>query len=71
MASLLGKEIHLKHKAPVIAIHIIDGRGYPISDAFEEEPKGLVPPQRVLICSEEQLKVGSLSLSSRCSSDVE
>lgn len=56
----LGKEIHLKHKAPVIAIHIIDGRGYPISDAFEEEPKGLVPPQRVLICSEEQLKVFTL-----------
>lgn len=56
----LGKEIHLKHKAPVISIHIIDARGYPISDPFEEEPKGLVPPQRVLICSEEQLKVFTL-----------
>ncbi|KAH8042006.1 hypothetical protein HPB51_019747 [Rhipicephalus microplus] len=56
----LGKEIHLKHKAPVISIHIIDARGYPIADPFEEEPKGLVPPQRVLICSEEQLKVFTL-----------
>lgn len=56
----LGKEIHLKHKAPVISIHIIDARGYPISDPYEEEPKGLVPPQRVLICSEEQLKVFTL-----------
>ncbi|KAL1413922.1 hypothetical protein MTO96_007971 [Rhipicephalus appendiculatus] len=48
------------HKAPVISIHIIDARGYPIADPFEEEPKGLVPPQRVLICSEEQLKVFTL-----------
>ncbi|XP_064461084.1 lethal(2) giant larvae protein homolog 1-like isoform X2 [Ornithodoros turicata] len=58
--SVLGKEIHLKHKAPVISIHIIDARGYPVSDPFEAEPKGLEYPQRVLICSEEQFKVFTL-----------
>lgn len=64
MTSQLAKEIHLKHKAPIIAINVIDGNGIPLPDSYEVI-KGVckVPTasgHRVLICSEEQFKVFNL-----------
>ena len=64
VSSQLAKEIHLKHKAPIVAIQIIDGNGLPLPDSFEVI-KGIakVPTasgHRVLICSEEQFKLFNL-----------
>lgn len=59
---LIGKEIQLKHRAPVIAIQILDGLGHPLPEPFEVEKKkakaaDLNGNHRVIICSEEQFKV--------------
>ena len=48
---VLGKEIQLKHKAPVIAIEVLDNNGVPVN-----ESKGEAVPHKVLIVSEEQFK---------------
>lgn len=50
VVSQLGKEIQLKHRAPVLSIHVVDNKGCPVR---RETP----PPHRVLIISEEQIKV--------------
>ncbi|XP_012284350.1 lethal(2) giant larvae protein homolog 1 isoform X2 [Orussus abietinus] len=61
----LGKEIQLKHRAPVIAITILDGSSIPLPEPFEAE-KGVCPgpdmasPHRVAIASEEQFKIFNL-----------
>ncbi|XP_058798890.1 lethal(2) giant larvae protein homolog 1 isoform X2 [Phymastichus coffea] len=61
----LGKEIQLKHRAPVIAITILDGSNVPLPEPFEAE-KGICPgpdmasPHRVVIASEEQFKIFNL-----------
>lgn len=61
----LGKEIQLKHRAPVIAITILDGSSIPLPEAFEVE-KGVSSgpdmnsPHRVVIASEEQFKIFNL-----------
>ncbi|XP_043508868.1 lethal(2) giant larvae protein homolog 1-like isoform X2 [Frieseomelitta varia] len=61
----LGKEIQLKHRAPVIAIAILDGSSIPLPEPFEAE-KGVSPqpdiasPHRVIIASEEQFKIFNL-----------
>ncbi|XP_016911158.1 lethal(2) giant larvae protein homolog 1 isoform X8 [Apis cerana] len=61
----LGKEIQLKHRAPVIAITILDGSSVPLPEPFEAE-KGVSPgpdmasPHRVVIASEEQFKIFNL-----------
>ncbi|XP_043284182.1 lethal(2) giant larvae protein homolog 1 isoform X3 [Venturia canescens] len=61
----LGKEIQLKHRAPVIAITILDGSSVPLPEPFEAE-KGVTPgpdmtaPHRVVIASEEQFKIFNL-----------
>ncbi|KAK2584774.1 hypothetical protein KPH14_007097 [Odynerus spinipes] len=61
----LGKEIQLKHRAPVIAITILDGSNVPLPEPFEAE-KGVSPgpdmasPHRVVIASEEQFKIFNL-----------
>ncbi|KAL6442935.1 hypothetical protein ACFW04_002747 [Cataglyphis niger] len=61
----LGKEIQLKHRAPVIAITILDGSSVPLPESFEAE-KNIVPapdmtsPHRVVIASEEQFKIFNL-----------
>ncbi|XP_076225402.1 LLGL domain-containing protein l(2)gl isoform X7 [Nomia melanderi] len=61
----LGKEIQLKHRAPVIAITILDGSNVPLPEPFEAE-KGVCPgpdmasPHRVVIASEEQFKIFNL-----------
>jgi hypothetical protein len=56
----LGKEIQLKHRAPVIAVAVIDGTNSPLPEPFAVEKgssKQQEPPHRVVICSEEQFKV--------------
>ncbi|XP_012234914.1 lethal(2) giant larvae protein homolog 1 isoform X1 [Linepithema humile] len=61
----LGKEIQLKHRAPVIAITILDGSSVPLPEPYEAE-KGVTPgpdmtsPHRVVIASEEQFKIFNL-----------
>ncbi|XP_011703829.1 PREDICTED: lethal(2) giant larvae protein homolog 1 isoform X4 [Wasmannia auropunctata] len=61
----LGKEIQLKHRAPVIAITILDGSGVPLPEPYEAE-KGVTPgpdmtsTHRVVIASEEQFKIFNL-----------
>lgn len=61
----LGKEIQLKHRAPVIAITILDGSSVPLPEPYESE-KGVAPgpdmtsPHRVVIASEEQFKIFNL-----------
>ena len=32
---ILGKEIQLKHRAPVISIQVLDVRGFPLTDCSE------------------------------------
>lgn len=66
---MLAKEIQLKHKAPVIAIQVLDAGGVPIPD-----PKGdnnspgveTTQPHRVLIASEEQFKMFMLPTLKPC-----
>jgi lethal(2) giant larvae protein len=58
----LGKEIQLKHRAPVVHIILLDGIGSPIPIPGEVEAglahsPDLVGPHKVVICSEEQFKV--------------
>ncbi|XP_022916419.1 lethal(2) giant larvae protein isoform X2 [Onthophagus taurus] len=61
----LGKEIQLKHRAPVIAIAVLDGASKPLPEPLEVE-KGLASlpdptqPHRVVIASEEQFKIFTL-----------
>ncbi|XP_013199710.1 lethal(2) giant larvae protein homolog 1 isoform X2 [Amyelois transitella] len=60
----LAKEIQLKHRAPVIAITVLDGASVPLPDPLEVERGVSALPEpgthRVLITSEEQFKVFSL-----------
>ncbi|KAJ9577607.1 hypothetical protein L9F63_005794, partial [Diploptera punctata] len=61
----LGKEIQLKHQAPVIAISVLDGVSCPLPEPFEIEKAGAKhpdtsSPHRVVICSEEQFKIFTL-----------
>ncbi|GFG32827.1 hypothetical protein Cfor_06328 [Coptotermes formosanus] len=59
----LGKEIQLKHRAPVIAVAVIDGTNSPLREPYEVEKgssKQQDSPHRVVICSEEQFKIFTL-----------
>ncbi|GAB6025766.1 UDP-N-acetylmuramoyl-L-alanyl-D-glutamate--2, 6-diaminopimelate ligase, variant 4 [Chamberlinius hualienensis] len=65
VACRLGKEIQLKHRAPVVAINIVDSSNTPLADhadAVRNHQKSLanVGGHRVVICSEEQFKVFTL-----------
>lgn len=51
----LGKEIQLKHRAPVIGVSVIDGASNAVEP--DSKPGDTVPPHRVIICSEEQIKI--------------
>ncbi|XP_014285464.1 lethal(2) giant larvae protein isoform X3 [Halyomorpha halys] len=54
VACQLGKEIQLKHRAPVINISIMDGNCNSVDTSrLDNHP----PPHKVLISSEEQIKV--------------
>ena len=61
----LGKEIQLKHRAPVISIAVLDGISQPLPGPYEVE-KGIAKlpdptqPHRVIIASEEQFKIFTL-----------
>ncbi|XP_031353819.1 lethal(2) giant larvae protein isoform X1 [Photinus pyralis] len=65
VACQLGKEIQLKHRAPVIGIAVLDGSSKPLPEPLEVE-KGTAPlpdttqPHRVVIASEEQFKIFTL-----------
>jgi len=51
----LAKEIQLKHRAPVLAVIVIDCNSGCV-DSFSPDHDHLAP-HKVLICSEEQIKV--------------
>lgn len=58
----IGKEIHLKHGAPVISICVLDGANRPFPEPMAVKKEAAPAPNpnmphRVLICSEEQFKV--------------
>nr|XP_006817104.1 PREDICTED: lethal(2) giant larvae protein homolog 1-like isoform X3 [Saccoglossus kowalevskii] len=61
----LGKEIRLKHHAPVVAMSVIDHDGYPLPDPIDVTNERCKAPNMsgghsIVICSEEQFKVFSL-----------
>lgn len=61
--ALLGKEIQLMHRAPVVSIAVLDGRGNPLPEPYEVSRDLAKAPDMqgshsVLITSEEQFKVG-------------
>ena len=62
VAAVLAKEIKLRHKAPVISIGVVDGKSRVLPDPLEVENSRAKAPEgnnhTVVICSEEQLKVG-------------
>lgn len=65
--AVLGKEIQLMHRAPVVSICVLDGRGKPLPDPYEASQDLAIAPDMtnahsVLIASEEQLKVETESI---------
>lgn len=65
--ALLGKEIQLMHRAPVVSIAVLDGRGNPLPEPYEVSRDLAKAPDMqgthsVLIASEEQFKVRSEEL---------
>lgn len=56
----LGKEIQLKHRAPVIAIAILDGSSKPLPEPLENRKADYSQPHKVIIASEEQFKIFTL-----------
>ncbi|KAJ8345177.1 hypothetical protein SKAU_G00293700 [Synaphobranchus kaupii] len=63
--AVLGKEIQLMHRAPVLAIAVLDGRGAPLPEPYEASQDLAKAPDMqashsVLIASEEQFKVFTL-----------
>lgn len=68
--ALLGKEIQLMHRAPVVSIAVLDGRGNPLPEPYEVSRDLAKAPDMhgshsVLIASEEQFKVGPLKACGR------
>ena len=63
VVAVLAKEIKLRHKAPVMAIAVVDGRTKILPDPLEVQHARAKEPQgnnhSVVICSEEQLKVSN------------
>lgn len=60
--AVLGKEVQLMHRAPVVAIAVLDGRGRPLPEPYEAAQDLAQAPDMqgghaVLIASEEQFKV--------------
>ncbi|XP_040212347.1 lethal(2) giant larvae protein homolog 1 isoform X3 [Rana temporaria] len=63
--AVLGKEIQLMHRAPVVSIAVLDGRGNPLPEPFEVSRDLAKAPDMqgthsVLIISEEQFKLFTL-----------
>ena len=66
--AVLGKVVQLMHRAPVVAIAVLDGRGRPLPEPYEASQDLAQAPDMqgghaVLIASEEQFKVS-------CSGDL-
>lgn len=62
--AILGKEIQLMHRAPVVSIAVLDGRGNPLPEPYEVSRDLARAPDMqgshaVLIASEEQFKVSA------------
>lgn len=62
--AVLGKEIQLMHRAPVVAIAVLDGRGNPLPEPYEVSRDLAKAPDMqgshsMLISSEEQFKVSA------------
>lgn len=62
--AVLGKEVQLMHRAPVVAIAVLDGRGRPLPEPYEASRDLAQAPDMqgghaVLIASEEQFKVST------------
>ena len=60
-----GKEIHLKHRAPVLSICVIDRNAAPLPSSLEVQHERAKAPDmsgshQVAIVSEEQFKVGQI-----------
>jgi lethal(2) giant larvae protein len=60
--AVLGKEIQLMHRAPVVSVCVLDGRGKPLPEPYQASldlatAPDMANPHSVLIASEEQLKV--------------
>ena len=60
---ILAKEVKLRHHAPVISIAVIDSKNRVLPEALEVSNERAKAPDMdgqhsVIICSEEQLKVG-------------
>jgi len=57
----LGKEVQLKHRAPVIGITVIDAENRSVTEVQENstpgKPLDICGPHKVIIASEEQFKV--------------
>jgi len=57
----LGKEVQLKHRAPVIGITVIDADNRSVTEVQENstpgKPLDICGPHKVIIASEEQFKV--------------
>lgn len=57
----LGKEVQLKHRAPVIGITVIDAENRSVTEVQEYstpgKPLDICGPHKVIIASEEQFKV--------------
>nr|XP_033770016.1 lethal(2) giant larvae protein homolog 1 isoform X1 [Geotrypetes seraphini] len=63
--AVLGKEIQLMHRAPVVSIGVLDGQGNPLPEPYEVSQDLAKAPDMqgshsVLIASEEQFKVFTL-----------
>lgn len=62
----IGKEIQLKHRAPVIGITVIDSENRSVTEVQEYSTPGkpidICGPHKVIIASEEQFKVFLLIL---------
>ncbi|CAH2307720.1 lethal(2) giant larvae homolog 1 isoform X1 [Pelobates cultripes] len=63
--AILGKEIQLMHRAPVVSIAVLDGRGNPLPEPYEVSRDLAKAPDMqgthsVLIASEEQFKIFTL-----------
>ncbi|XP_044517692.1 lethal(2) giant larvae protein homolog 1 [Gracilinanus agilis] len=63
--AVLGKEVQLMHRAPVVSIAVLDGRGSPLPEPYEVSRDLAKAPDMqgshsVLISSEEQFKVFTL-----------
>lgn len=73
--AVLGKEVQLMHRAPVVAIAVLDGRGRPLPEPFEASQDLAQAPDMqgghaVLIASEEQFKVSCCGFRQAAASQI-